>query len=168
MPIGIDYYYQNSDNVATAAKAYTTTLATAASRTTGTNGNMTSNTDFANTWIKTTDGMAYLIGNPGDDGNTRCKSRLEVNDMGTLGLAQTGGTGTCMWVTVDYNGQKAPNVHCATGNVGVIEAANTTITDAEIEDLANCDRITFLLSATGFTPGNPDSTVAGKIIGSDN
>ncbi len=168
--LSIDYYYPEGNaagvttanggaDVTTAAKAYTTTTTTAS-----TFAQLGTNNDYATTWIKTTDGMSYLIGKAGAD-NTACADRLALNDPTNNGTLTNALDHTCMWVTVDFNAEKAPNTHCAFASATA--EGTREYTDNDISQLSNCDRLTFLLSRSGFTPGNPERTIAGKMIGGE-
>ena len=155
----VNLYYSLNDSTGAISKTKTAPIQA------GSKAEIFNTPQYTDLWIKTKDGMAYQVAKPTNE-NTPCKSKYKVSAMGTLETAQAATIGTCMWVTVDYNAEKAPNVHCATGG-GITEKLNTIISDAQMKDLAKCDRITFLLTSEGFTPGNLNSTVAGKLIGKD-
>ena len=155
----VNLYYSLNDSTGAISKTHTAPIQA------NSKAEIFNSPQYTDLWIKTKGGIAYQVAKPTNE-NTPCKSKYKISAMGTLEIAQAATIGTCMWVTVDYNAEKAPNVHCATG-AGITEKANTIITDAKMKDLAKCDRITLLLSSEGFTPGNLNSTVAGKLIGKD-
>ena len=152
--LNIDRYYTLNDTTGAVTPSYEAPVTVGQAST-----DAFDTAHYTDLWVKTTDGMAYQV----VLGQNNCLTRLAANNLGTLADA-IGATGTCMWVVVDYNSEKAPNIHCATGG-GITEGE--AITDDQLKGMANCDRITFLLTQEGFTAGNPDHTVAGRLLGKD-